>query len=108
MKILSILITLFISTTVIAESSKVEREEANELLLTCLYRNSLKIDDGVTSVNTIARVVASNCSREEFNYVDVLIRDIYPIDRARIHAAVAEKNINSAAYFILNNRTAKK
>jgi len=108
MKLLYILILLLISTTAAAESSKAERDAANELQLACLYRNSAKIDDGVTSVNTIARVVASNCSREEMNYLDVLIRDIYPIDKARIAAAISEKNINSAAYFILNNRAAKK
>lgn len=108
LKVLLIVISFLTPAVVTAESSKAEITEAKNTLYECLYRISGSIDDGVTNVDTIARVAASSCSREGLNFVDVMIKDHYPIDKEKILAFCDGENINSAAYFILKNRARRK
>lgn len=89
-------------------SSESERKEANQIVLRCIYKYAVQLDDGFTNVETVARAAANSCRRESNNFVDVLIRGVYPIDRQRIAKASFDKDIEAATYFILSGRSEKR
>lgn len=105
--IATVLVSFASISTAQPQSSEYEQKEANQVLLRCIYRYSMELDDGSTNVETVAKAAANSCRRENSEFVDVLTRGVYPIDRQRILEKSYEHNIEAATYFLLKSRKEK-
>lgn len=95
------------SLNAMAQTMSPQADEAHKAALLCLYKYSVQLDDGVSNVDSIAKVVANSCVREGTHFVDVWTAGVN-VDKKLILDKFLFTNINSASYFILKNRADKK
>lgn len=107
--LIALLLTLVVSTCwAQSTSSEQERKEAKLVIYKCLLRYIAQLDDGTSSADTVAKASVNSCRRENEDFVDVLTRGVYPIDRPRIIEGSLAANMEAATYFVLNGRAEQR
>lgn len=104
------LFAMFISAMALnamAQSMSTEAAAAHKVALQCLHKYSVKLDDGVSNIETIAKVVANSCKQESSQFVNVWTAGVN-VDKRQILEKMFVTNIESASYYILSNRAEKK
>jgi len=93
-----------------AQSMSSEAKEAQKVTFKCIYKYSVQLDDGVSNVETIAKVVANSCQKENIQFSEIFTSgvDLSPAGKQDIFDEIFRKNIEVASYYILTNRAAKK
>lgn len=89
-------------------SSDMEQKEANQLVLRCIYKYSVQLDDGASNAEIVAKAAANSCRRESEEFVDVLIRGVFPIDRQKILQAKQIQDVEAGIHFVLSSRAEKR
>ncbi|MGW8389819.1 hypothetical protein [Pseudoduganella sp. HUAS MS19] len=106
-----ILTGVFLSVAAVhamAQAMSPAAKEAHTRTLQCLNKYSVQLDDGVSNVETIAKVAANSCREESVRFVDLWTAGVQPIDKQAILAKVVSNNVESAQFYILSNRASKK
>ncbi|MDI3292519.1 hypothetical protein [Janthinobacterium tructae] len=106
-KILFSMLISIIAINANAQSMSTEATAAHKTVLQCLHKYGVKLDDGISSVETIAKVVANSCRQESVQFVNVWTAGV-EVDKRQIIEKVFVTNIESASYYILSNRSEKK
>ncbi|WP_426340748.1 hypothetical protein ACN9MZ_02495 [Pseudoduganella sp. S-14] len=90
-----------------AQAMSPAAKEAHTRSLQCLSKYSAQLDDGVSNVETIAKVVANSCREESVRFVDIWTAGVV-VDKQAILSKVLTSNVESASFYILSNRASKK
>lgn len=96
-----------IALNAMAQTMSPAAKEAHTRTLQCLGKYSVQLDDGVSTVETIAKVAANSCREESVRFVDIWTAGV-TVDKQAILAKVFSTNVESASFYILSNRAAKK
>ena len=96
-----------LAVSAMAQSLSPDAERARQVAMKCLYKYSIQLDDGVSNVDSIAKVVANSCRQESIQFVDLWTNGVL-LDKNAILEKFFSTNIESASFFILNNRATKK
>lgn len=106
-KILFALVVSSIALQATAQSLSPDAEAAHKAVLQCLYKYSVQLDDGVSGVPIIAKVVANSCNEESSRFVNIWTAGAN-VDKRAILEKISTTNIDSASFYILSNRAGKK
>lgn len=90
-----------------AQSLSPDAQAAHKAALQCLHKYSLQLDDGVSSVEAIAKIVANSCINESSRFVEIWTVGAN-VDRRAILEKMLVTNVDSASFYILSNRAGKK
>jgi hypothetical protein len=80
-------------------------DAANKDIMTCQFKAAVKLDDGVSSVNELAPVIADWCQAESDRFYQILRGQINgPIDERVVRKAAREKDLQMASRVLLTKR----
>ena len=80
-------------------------DAANKEIMACQFGAATQFDDGISSVNALAPIVADWCQKESDHFYRIMRSDFKgPIDERAIRQALRDKDLQMASRVILTKR----
>lgn len=94
---------LVISSHAVAEDLEIRK--ANQDMMLCQYKVALKLDDGVSDLNTLAPIIADWCKNESDRFDQIIRSRINgPLDEGVARQHMREHELHNARSIILMKR----